>query len=79
MKCKARTAPLAIFAAFVLVQTAKSDNETHEPILPELSSSTRPWPVRPVSVPPTVYFASKLQPMIANPAAATIVHARVFT
>lgn len=40
MKSKSRTAALAMFAAVLLVQTAKSDNENHEPILPELAASS---------------------------------------
>jgi hypothetical protein len=47
--------------------------------LPELSWSTSPCPVRPVRVPPTVYFPSMLQPTIAATAPATIVHASIFT
>src|ERR1700737_722036 len=47
--------------------------------LPELSWSTRPWPLRPVRVPPTLYLPVRLQPTIATPAAATVIHASVFT
>ena len=40
MKSKTRAAALAIFSAVLLAQTAKSANETPEPILPELSASS---------------------------------------
>ena len=43
---------------------------------PELSCSTRPWPERPVKVPPTVYLAPIWQPMIAAATERAIIHAR---
>src|ERR1700689_1283867 len=59
--------------------------KTNEPFadrlreLPESSSSTSPGPSRPVTVPPTVYLSSMLQPKIASAAAAMDIHANVFT